>query len=96
MVRLFYCAEPVMSETPNYHISLWPKPPGSLPTYLCLLCPVKDASLPDILTHVTAAHAAAPVPTPLAVDVSVVPTLVRTEEAPDARGSADVLDRADQ
>ena len=83
-----------MAETPNYHINLWPEPPGP-PTYLCLLCSVKDATQPDILTHVATVHAVEPVPTPLAADASFVPTLVRREEAADAGRSADVLDGDD-
>ena len=30
-----------MADAPNYHIRLWPEPPGP-PTYLCLLCSVND------------------------------------------------------
>ena len=82
-----------MAEAPNYHIPLWPEPPGTLPTYLCLLCTTNNQTHPDILTHVTTAHALTPIPTPLAADASVLPSLLRTEEAPDAGRSADVLDR---
>lgn len=79
-----------MAEPANYHISLWPDPPGSLPTYLCLLCAVKDCTKPDILTHIATAHGIEPVPSPLAADTTLVPTLLQREETPDAR--PDVLD----
>ena len=78
-----------MADSPNYHISLWPEPPGP-PTYLCLLCAVKDCTKPEILAHVTTTHAVAAVPTPLAADASILPSL-HTEEAPHT--SADLLDR---
>ena len=93
MLRLFSFLEPVMADAPNYHIQLWPEPPGP-PTYLCLLCAVKDCTKPEILAHVPAGHAVEPVPTPLAADASIVPTLLRGEEAADA--SAHVLDRDDR
>ena len=78
-----------MADAPNYHINLWPEPPGP-PSYLCLLCSVKDCTKPDILTHITTVHEVTPVPSPLAADTTLVPTLVRREEVVDA--SADVLD----
>ena len=78
-----------MTEQANYHINLWPEPPGPA-TYLCLLCPVKDCTEADILLHVTTVHEITPVPTPMAADVTLVSTLLR-KEAPDA--SPDVLDR---
>ena len=77
-----------MPDQPNYHITLWPEPPGP-PTYLCLLCALADCTEPDIMTHLTTVHAVDPVPTPLAADPAFVPTLLR-EEVPHAR--ADVLD----
>ena len=91
MRRLLSFLGVAMADQPNYHISLWPEPPGP-PTYLCLLCAVKDCTHPDILIHVSTAHEMTPVPTPLAADASVLPTLMRTEEAADARGSPDLLD----
>ena len=81
-----------MAETPNYHISLWPEPPGP-PTYLCLLCAVKDCTEPDILLHVTTVHEVTPVPTPLAADTTILPSL-RREDTTHAR--TDVLDRNDR
>jgi hypothetical protein len=65
-----------MAEAANYHISLWPEPPGP-PTYLCLLCSVKDCTEAEIQTHIATAHEVTPVPTPLAADTNVVPTLIR-------------------
>ena len=82
-----------MADASNYHIQLWPEPPGP-PTYLCLLCALKDCTQAAILAHVPAVHAVEPVPTPLAADASLLP-LLHIQEVPDAR-SADVLDRDDR
>jgi hypothetical protein len=79
-----------MAEVPayNYHINLWPEPPGP-PTYLCLVleCTYKDATLADMLLHTVAAHGLTAVPTPLAaMNASALATLVAVspEETPDA------------
>ena len=71
-----------MAETPNYHIQLWPEPPGP-PTYLCLLCSLTGCTQADILAHVPTAHAVEAVPTPLAADTTLVPSL-RRETTPHA------------
>jgi hypothetical protein len=65
-----------MADQPNYHISLWPEPPGP-PTYLCLLCAVSDVTEAEMLVHVTTIHALTPVPTPLAADTTLVPAVRR-------------------
>jgi hypothetical protein len=70
-----------MAEVPayNYHINLWPEPPGP-PTYLCLVleCTYKDATLADMLLHTVAAHGLTAVPTPLAaMNASVLATLTQ-------------------
>lgn len=54
-----------MADEPNYHILLWPEPPGPS-TYACLLCPLADVSEAEMLAHVTEVHALSPVPTPMA------------------------------
>lgn len=77
-----------MAEAANYHINLWPEPPGPS-TYLCLLCPLSNCTHAEMLAHVTTAHAVEPVPTPLAADAHVIPMLLR-KETPDAH--AHVLD----
>jgi hypothetical protein len=58
----------------NYHILLWPEPPGP-PTYLCLvpLCGYKDATLADIQAHIPSVHSLTAIPTPLAADQTLVP-----------------------
>lgn len=72
-----------MAEAPNYHIQLWPEPPGPS-TYLCLLCPLADCTEAEILTHVPSVHNVDAVPTPLA---AMPPPLVTPsqEETPHAR-----------
>jgi len=75
-----------MAETPNYHIQLWPEPPGPS-TYLCLLCSLKDATEAEVVLHIQTVHEVAAVPTPLAANPPLLPTF--TEEVRDAR-SADV------
>ena len=92
MAGFFVFLGQTMADQPNYHINLWPEPPGP-PTYLCLLCALKDCTQATMQAHVTTTHAVTPVPTPLAADASLVPSLLRTEEAPDAGRSADVSHR---
>lgn len=84
MPGFFYCWGPFVAVAPpNYHIKLWPEPPGP-PTYLCLIpeCTYADATLAEIQAHVVTVHSLEPVPTPLAADPSVLPTLT-TEETTD-------------
>ena len=65
-----------MAEAANYHVNLWPEG-GGPPTYLCLLCAVTDCTQAAILAHVSTAHEVEPVPTPLAADTTLVPSLRR-------------------
>jgi hypothetical protein len=65
---------PVVTSTvpeANYHIFLWPDPPGP-PLYLCLLCPLRDASEAVIRAHITTEHSADPLPTPLAANPPLI------------------------
>jgi hypothetical protein len=73
-----------MAEPANYHILLWPEPLGPS-TYLCLLCSVQDCTLAEILTHVTDVHSVTPVPTPLAAQPFVLPSM---QDGDAARGQA--------
>lgn len=78
-----------MADVPNYHISLWPDPPGSPATYLCLLCTLTGCTEAEILAHVPSVHTVNAVPTPLAANPP--PVIVTSQkETPDAR-SPDVL-----
>jgi hypothetical protein len=65
-----------MADTPNYHINLWPDPPGSPSTYLCLVpdCGYGDATEAEILVHETVAHGLTPVPTAIAAAPPLLPT----------------------
>ena len=65
-----------MAETYNYHINLWPEPPGP-PTYLCLLCTLTDCTHAEILAHIPTAHSLEPTPTPLAAQASSMPSFLR-------------------
>jgi hypothetical protein len=78
MVWLFFWLESGMAETPNYHINLWPEPPGSPSTYLCLVpdCAYANASQAQILAHEMEVHGLEPLPTPIAASSSLLPTLL--------------------
>lgn len=71
-----------LSSEPNYHIFLWPEPPGTPPTYLCLLCEFKDCTQAEILVHMPTVHAVDAVPTPLAAQPEALLPPV-TEGTPD-------------
>jgi hypothetical protein len=71
-----------VAEAPNYHINIWPEPPGPS-TYLCLLCPLADTTEAEIQAHVTTEHGVAAVPTPIAANPPVIATPSQ-EETPDA------------
>jgi hypothetical protein len=62
---------------PNYHIALWDTPV----TYLCLPCHAQGMTLVDVETHVTTVHAMEPVPTPLAADASLLPSLMKEQSS---------------
>jgi hypothetical protein len=85
-----------MAETPNYHIRLWPEPPGP-PTYLCLVpeCGFEDATEAAVQVHVTSAHGLTAVPTPLAADPTLVGSLMLQENDRGA-DKPDVLDGSER
>jgi hypothetical protein len=71
---------------PNYHIFLWPDPPGPQP-YLCLLCPARDPSEAVIQAHVLTEHGIDPLPTPMAAHPPTVDPAMGLQMAPRQEGS---------
>jgi len=64
---------------PTYHISLWDTPP----TYLCLVCNLRDVSLATIEAHIPTEHQLEALPSVLAQDYSVNPPAFRRRSMPE-------------
>ena len=73
----------------TYHIFLWPEPPGTPPTYLCLLCPSADMTEAEVQAHVTEVHGATPVPTPMAAQPPIIDEATGLLVVPRPEGSTD-------
>jgi hypothetical protein len=73
---------------PNYHIVLWPEPPGP-PLYVCLLCAARDASEAVIRAHLTTEHSVDPLPSAMAGNPPVLDPVLGIQPATRREGTPD-------
>jgi hypothetical protein len=74
---------------PNYHLVLWPAPPGTPPTSVCLLCAQTETTDAAMQAHVTEVHGLSPLPTPTAARRPILEEATGLLAFPSQEGSND-------